>query len=151
MHARTYEAADLERLLPHRYPFLLVDRITVEVPGKRVRGTKRLTAGEWWSELHPEQAVPFTLVLEALAQTGGALIPDLGLDSDPAVAAVAYFMGADRVRMRRPPRVGDHLELTIDLLQWRRGICRTRGVAVVQSTGELVLSAELTTVIRRGV
>jgi 3-hydroxyacyl-[acyl-carrier-protein] dehydratase len=150
VHARTYEAVDLERLLPHRYPFLLVDRVEVLAPGERVRGTKRLTAGEWWSEQHPEQAVPFTLVLEALAQTGGALIPDLKVASGLDGPAVAYFMGADRVRMRRPPRVGDHLILTVELVQWRRGICRTRGVATVSDTGELVLSAELTTIVRRG-
>ena len=149
MPARIYEASDLERLLPHRYPFLLVDRVEVLVPGRRVRATKRLTAGEWWSERHPEQAVPFTLILEALAQTGGALIPDLDMGSGPPAPAVAYFMGADSVRMRRPPRVGDHLILTVDLVQWRRGICRTRGTATVSETGDLVLSATLKTIVRR--
>jgi 3-hydroxyacyl-[acyl-carrier-protein] dehydratase len=87
--------------------------------------------------------MPFNLVLEALAQSAGALIPDL---ADGAHGAVAYFMGADRVRFRRPVACGDELRLEITLLRWRRGICRTRGVASVE--GQVVVSAELSIAIR---
>lgn len=140
---RTYDAAALQSLLPHRYPFLLVDRIDVIEPGMRVVGFRRLTNGDWWIGEAGGRAMPFGLVLEALAQASGALIPDL---VDGASATVAYFMGADRVRQRRPAVTGDALDLDIKLLRWRRGLCRAKGVATVD--GALVLSAELTTVVR---
>ena len=140
---RTYDAAALQTLLPHRYPFLLVDRIEVVSPGQHVSGFRRLTTTDWWLGATPERAMPFSLILEALAQASGALIPDL---ADGAAGAVAYFMGADRVRHRRPAFSGEELKLDVSLLRWRRGLCRTRGVATVDGT--LVLSAELTTVVR---
>ncbi len=145
MSARVYDAVAIQALLPHRYPFLLVDRIEVAEPGRRVVGTKRLTGGEWWMARESWDPIPFTLVLEALAQTSGALIPDL---SPPAAGtgAIAYFMGADRIRFRRPGRIGDALRLEVSLRQWRRGVCRTRGVASVE--GVVVLTAELTTIVR---
>ncbi len=138
----------LQELLPHRYPFLLVDRIDVVEPARHVIGYKRITAGEWWMDgvvpgRDPAPAMPHTLVLEALAQTSGALVRDL---LDGAGSALAYFMGADRVRLRAPAAVGGELTLDVTLIKWRRGICRTRGVASV--AGVTVLSAELTTVVR---
>lgn len=141
---RSYDAAALQRLLPHRYPFLLVDRIDVQQPGQLVCGYRRLTRTDWWLGGH-DTAMPFSLVLEALAQTSGALIPDLA-DSSPG--AVAYFMGADRVRQRHQPVAGDLLQMEVSLLRWRRGLCRTRGVATVDGT--LVMSAELATMVRIG-
>jgi 3-hydroxymyristoyl/3-hydroxydecanoyl-(acyl carrier protein) dehydratase len=140
---RAYDARALESLLPHRYPFLLVDRIEVIEPGQRVVGSKRLTSTEWWTDAPAPIAMPFPLVLEALAQTGGALISDL---PGSTTGVVAYFLGADRVRYRRPVRAGDELRLDVSLRQWRRGVCRTRGVATVD--GQVVLTAELTTIVR---
>ena len=144
----TLDIGALQELLPHRYPFLLVDRIEVIEPARRVVGYKRITAGEWWMEgvvpsAGPVPAMPHTLVLEALAQTSGALVRDL---LDGAEGALAYFMGADRVRLRAPASVGEELTLDISLIKWRRGICRARGVASVD--GFTVVSAELTTVVR---
>ena len=75
--ARRYEGAALDSLLPHRYPFLLVDRIDVIETGKRVVGSKQLSGSEWCSNEPSMIAMPFCLVLDALAQTSGALIPDL--------------------------------------------------------------------------
>jgi 3-hydroxyacyl-[acyl-carrier-protein] dehydratase len=140
---RTYDAAALQALLPHRYPFLLVDRIDVVHPGQQVSGFRRLTNTDWWLGATAERAMPFSLVLEALAQASGALIPDL---ADGATGTVAYFMGADRVRQRRPALSGEELKLDVSLLRWRRGLCRTKGIATVD--GSLVLSAELTTMVR---
>lgn len=139
---RVYDARALEALLPHRYPFLLVDRVEVIEPGRRVVGTKRLTGGDWWmgSGAVP---MPFPLVLEALAQAGGTLIRDL---TQGTSAVIAYFLGADRVRYRRPARAGEELRLEVSLRQWRRGVCRTRGVATVNDA--VVLTAELTTIVR---
>ncbi len=145
---KTLDAGALQELLPHRYPFLLVDRIDVVEPGRHVIGYKRITASEWWMDgvapgVVPVPAMPHMLVLEALAQTSGALVRDL---LDGADRALAYFMGADRVRLRAPAAVGDELTLDVSLIRWRRGICRARGVASV--TGITVVSAELTTVVR---
>jgi 3-hydroxymyristoyl/3-hydroxydecanoyl-(acyl carrier protein) dehydratase len=141
----------IQALLPHRYPFLLVDRIDVVEAGKRVTGYKRVTGGEWWNDgasmagdaTPAMPAMPHSLILEALAQTSGALVRDL---LDGADNARAYFMAAHRVRIRRPAAAGDLLTFDLSLVSWRRGICRARGVASVD--GQTVLSAELTTVVR---
>ena len=143
MTPHSYDAQALQGLLPHRYPFLLVDRIDVVEPGKHVIGYKRLTTSEWWSETPTD--VPLPLVLESLAQTSGALVHDL---ANGMSGAVAYFMGADRVRFRRAARPGDELRLDVRLLVWRRGLCRTKGVATID--GARVVSAELTTIVRPG-
>ncbi len=142
------DAVAIQELLPHRYPFLLVDRIEVVEPGRRVVGYKRITIDEWWMEgLAPAAAglaeMPHTLVLEALAQTTGALVHDL---LDGADRALAYFMGVDRVRLRRRALAGDELRLDVELRQWRRWLCRARGRVTI--AGETVLSADLTTVVR---
>jgi 3-hydroxyacyl-[acyl-carrier-protein] dehydratase len=143
MTRRQYDAAALESLLPHRYPFLLVDRIDVIEPARRVVGFKRLSSSEWWSESQPD--IPLLLVLEALAQTSGALVREL---AGGAAGAVAYFMGANRVRFRHSARAGDDLRLDVRLTHWRRGLCKTHGIA---SVGErVVVTAELTTIVRPG-
>jgi 3-hydroxyacyl-[acyl-carrier-protein] dehydratase len=139
------DSAAIHALLGHRYPFLLVDRIVIEEAGRRVVGTKRISSGEWWCEGHDAGSIqfPFSLVVEAMAQTTGAIIRDL---IDGAEGAVPYFMGANHVRFRHRARAGDELTMALTLRQWRRGVCRTQGVATVD--GRLVASAELTTVIR---
>ena len=122
---------------------LLVDRIDVVEPGLHVVGTKLLSASEWWADAD-NVAFPFSLVIEALAQTTAGLIDGL---NESAGSTVAYFMAANRIRFRSEARVGDLLILDITLRQWRRGICRTRGV-VHLDTGALVATAELTTIVR---
>ena len=146
----------VQRLLAHRYPLLLVDRLEVLEPGARVRGFKRVTGGEWfalgarspeygaWSGT-PTLAMPPLLIVEALAQTSGALM--LGLLDRVGEGALAYFMGFDRVRSRAPALPGDELHMEVSLSQFRRGICRTRAVATL-SDGRLALAAQLTTVLR---
>lgn len=140
---RSYDAAAVQRLLAHRHPFLLVDRIDIIERGKRVIGVKQLTAGEWWSSPSPARPIPFPLVLEALAQTGAAILVDL---VDSAAGAVGYFMAAEHVRFRHSARAGDTLELDVTLRQWKRGICKTHGVATVD--GRVVATANLTTIVR---
>lgn len=138
----------ISALLAHQFPFLLVDRIEILQPGHRVRGLKQITIGEWWAEGRDHDRdvrFPFSLVIEAMAQTSAGLMRDL-----PGVAtdAIAYFMGVTHVRLRRAAQPGDELAMELTLRQWRRGLCRARGVATV---GErLVASAELTTIIRSG-
>lgn len=141
---RQYDARAVQRLLAHRYPFLLVDQIDVIVPGEYVIGAKRLTSIEWWASATPDRAFPFVLALEALAQTGGALLEGL---TEGAESAVGYFVSADHVRFRQQAYAGDTLRLEVRLRQWKRGICRTHGIASVD--GRVVTTAELTTVVRK--
>jgi 3-hydroxyacyl-[acyl-carrier-protein] dehydratase len=131
---------DVLGLLAHRYPFLLVDAIHVVEPGRRVVGTKRLTAGEW---VTGGGAVPGLLVVEALAQTAGGIL--LGL-LDDARGAVGYFAGMRRVRLRGAPVAGDTLRLAVELRSFRRGVAGLRGSADVE--GRVVATADFTAVVR---
>ncbi|MEO6444928.1 MAG: 3-hydroxyacyl-ACP dehydratase FabZ family protein [Gemmatimonadaceae bacterium] len=139
------EGDDLHELLPHRYPFLMVDRIRVVEAGRRVVGSKRVTADEWWCDpSNPAmRALPFSLVIEAMAQTSGALVRDV---ADDGGTAIGYFMGADRVRFRESAYPGDEVILEVVLRSWRRCICRTHAVASVE--GRIVATANLTTIVR---
>lgn len=144
MIGRSYDSADLYRLLAHRHPLLLVDRVDVIEPGRHVIGTKLLSAAEWWAQSDTAAPFPFALVLEALAQASGALIEGL---TDGAQGAIAFFMAAHHVRFRVPARAGDRLTLDVALLQWRRGVCRTRAVARLANES-VVATAQLTTIVR---
>ncbi len=147
---------DVLELLPHRYPFLLLDRITSVEPGKRATGVKRVTGGEWFfgeassfaasqtSMLPGGLTMPNSLIVEALAQLSAALLIDPRARAESPL--VGYFMGIDRVRYRGVARPGDEIQLGVELLRFRRGILRTRGVAHVD--GRRIVRAELTTVLR---
>lgn len=143
-------------LLPHRYPFLLLDRITVIEPGRRAEGVKLVTGGEWFFGESPyepslalhaadELSMPNGLVVEALAQLSAALLIDLRDGSSGPM--VGYFMAADRVRYRGVARPGDEVQLSVDLMRFRRGLLRTRGEARVD--GCRIVRAELTTILRQ--
>jgi 3-hydroxyacyl-[acyl-carrier-protein] dehydratase len=136
---------DVLDVLGHRYPFLLVDRLRVLEPGRRALGLKRVTAGDWWSEAAESGTweMPGMLVVEALAQTSAAVLVGL---LDGSSGAVGYFASADRVRFRSLPRVGDSLLMAVELVWYRRGVARLRGVASVE--GRLAVSATFTTVVR---
>jgi 3-hydroxyacyl-[acyl-carrier-protein] dehydratase len=129
-------------LLPHRYPFLLVDRVIALEPGRRAEGVKRVTGAEWFAGAG---AMPGGLIVEALAQLSAAVL--LGL-VDGASGALGYFLGIDRVRYRGVVRPGDELRLVVELRQFRRGICRTHGEAFVAA--RRIVRADLTTVLRPG-
>ena len=140
---------DVLDLLPHRFPFLLVDRITALDPGRRAEGLKRLTGGEWFLgeaslDPHPpaDPTMPNGLVVEALAQLSAAVL--IGL-VDNAAGAVGYFMGLDRVRYRGTARAGDDLRLGVELRQFRRGVCRLHGDAWVGD--RRIVRADLTIVV----
>ena len=140
---------DIFELLPHRFPFLLVDRITGLDPGRRAEGIKRVTGNEWFlgeATLDiappPDIGMPNGLVVEALAQLSAAVL--IGL-VDSASGAVGYFMGLDRVRYRGTVRAGDDLRLAVELRQFRRGVCRLHGDAWVGQ--RRVVRADLTIVV----
>ncbi len=136
---------DVLKVLGHRYPFLLVDRLRVVEPGRRSVGLKRVTGGDWWSEAAEGGAweMPGMLVIEALAQTSAGVLVGL---LDGSSGAIGYFASAERVRFRSLPRAGDSLVMRVELVWYRRGVARLRGVAYVE--GRVAASAEFTTVVR---
>ena len=127
----------LERM-PHRYPFLLIDRVVEIVPRKRIVAFKNVTFNEPFFPGHFPGApvMPGVLIIEAMAQAGAYLI----LDEIPDRASkLVYFTGIDDARFRRTVVPGDRLRLTLDVLQIRSRACRMKGVADVD--GETVAEA----------
>jgi 3-hydroxyacyl-[acyl-carrier-protein] dehydratase len=121
---------DIRRILPHRYPFLLVDRI-VELEAERIVGIKNVTVNEPFFNGHfPDFPVmPGVLIVEAMAQTAGALaMQTLGLG---AKSELVYFMTIDRARFRRPVRPGDVLRMPVKVLRRRGPVWRFEGQAFV--------------------
>jgi beta-hydroxyacyl-ACP dehydratase FabZ len=132
-------------ILPHRYPFLMIDRVVELEAGARVVCIKNVTANDWFFPGHypGHPVMPGMLILEAMAQTGGILIRSGRTDPNQFVA---YFTGADRVKFRRPVYAGDQLRIEASILQSRRSIFRFRAEARVD--GELTTEAEVTVAIR---
>lgn len=131
--------ADIKKILPHRYPFLLVDRI-VEVEGKeRIVGIKNVTGNEPFFVGHfPERPVmPGVLIIEALAQTAGVLM----INTPENLGKLAFFMGIEGAKFRKPVVPGDQLRLEISVLRWKKKIGKVRGRALVD--GRLVAEAIL--------
>jgi 3-hydroxyacyl-[acyl-carrier-protein] dehydratase len=139
------DAIDALGVLAHRYPFLLIDRLRVVEPGRRALGLKRVTGPEWFGVASDDQvrAMPGLLVVEALAQTSAGVL--LGLVEGSA-GAIGYFAAAQRVRFRTLPGAGDTLLCAVELVWFRRGVARLKGVATVD--GRLATSAEFTAVVR---
>ena len=114
---------EIRQYLPHRYPFLLVDRVVELNLGESIVGYKNLTVNEPYFDGHfPEQPVfPGVLLLEAMAQVSGIL----GLktmDKKPEDGSIYYFVGSDKLRFKRPAVPGDRLMLRSQVLSDRRGI-----------------------------
>lgn len=134
------DTAKIMEYLPHRYPMLLVDRITHFEAGRRIVGIKNVTINEPFFQGHypGHPIMPGVLIVEAMAQVGGLLLMD---SIERPEDKVVYFMSLDNVKWRRPVVPGDRLLFELELLQFRRGICRMRGEAFVD--GKLVAEAEL--------
>lgn len=126
--------------LPHRYPFLLVDRVLEMVPGKRVRGLKNVSINEPFFQGHfpGHPIMPGVLLIEAMAQCGGVLV--MSLMEQPETKLV-YFSSIDKARFRKPVLPGDQVEFELEVLKFRRSTCKMAGKAFV--AGELVAEAEL--------
>ncbi len=140
--------AEIERLLPHRYPFLLLDRIVEFEPRKRIVAIKNVTANEPFFQGHFPgfPIMPGVLVLEALAQAGALMI--LHEDAAPGERLI-YFTGVDGCRFRAPVVPGDQLRLEVEVLRFRSTAGRMQGRALVE--GRLAAEATLScAVVPRG-
>ena len=136
---------EIMKVLPHRYPFLLVDRVVELVPQKRVVGIKNVTINEPFFQGHfpGHPIMPGVLIVEAMAQVGGMLL--LGAIPDPE-SKVVYFTSLNNVKWRRPVKPGDQLRFELDMLQVRGMMCKMQGVAKVD--GEVVCEAEMAAMVR---
>ena len=134
--------------LPHRYPFLLVDRVLALDKGKAIKALKNVTINEPFFEGHfPHRPVmPGVLMLEALAQAAALLAFDT-LESSPTDDMVYYFAGIDGARFKRPVEPGDQLVLEVELLRMKAGIFKFKARALVE--GDLAVEAELTCAMRK--
>jgi beta-hydroxyacyl-ACP dehydratase FabZ len=136
----TQKINDILKILPHRYPFLLVDRILETDGSTRMVGLKNVTINEPFFQGHfPENPVmPGVLLVEALAQVGVMLL----LSGDPNRSSkLVYFSGIDNCRFRQPVVPGDQLRLEVTVLRQRERYFKMKGEALVN--GNLVAEAEL--------
>jgi 3-hydroxyacyl-[acyl-carrier-protein] dehydratase len=141
----TADVARLMQLLPHRYPFLLVDRIRDMVRDESAIGLKNVTINEPFFQGHfPRYPVmPGVLIIEALAQTAGALcVHNAGVTDIPQIV---YFMGIDKAKFRKPVVPGDQLHLHVKKLRSRGPVWRFYGEAKVND--QVVAEAEISAMI----
>lgn len=130
----------IKRILPHRYPFLFVDKIVELEPGKRIVGVKNVTINEEIFNGHfpGHPIMPGVLIMEALAQTGGIMLLD---GEENTEGKLVYFMAMDKVRFRKPVFPGAQLVFECELLRKRATSCKMYGKAYVD--GQVVAEAEL--------
>ena len=135
-----YDIQAIMNFLPHRYPFILVDRVVKLVPGEEVVALKNVTINEPFFQGHfrDRPVMPGVLLVEAMAQAGGLLV--LHTLGKEYAKRDFYFMGMDKVRFRKPVYPGDQLQIEVDLLRYRPSSCKMQGRAFV--AGELVCEAE---------
>ena len=137
----TADISRLMKLLPHRYPFMLVDRIFDMDRDESAVGLKNVTINEPFFQGHfPDFPVmPGVLIIEGLAQTAGALcVHSLGESYKPQLV---YFMGIDNAKFRKPVVPGDQLRFELEMIRLKGRICKMRGTAYVD--GEKVSEADL--------
>jgi 3-hydroxyacyl-[acyl-carrier-protein] dehydratase len=134
------DIGDILRSIPHRYPFLLVDRVLELEPGRRIVALKNVTINESFFRGHFPGApvMPGVLIVEAMAQSGAVLLLHDMPDRD---SNLVYFTGIDHARFRRTVRPGDQLRLTLEVLKLRARTCKMHGRAEVD--GSLAAEAEI--------
>ncbi len=136
----TFASEEIQKLLPHRYPFLLVDKIIDYVPGKKAVGVKNVTINEHYFQGHfpGRPLMPGVLIVEAMAQVGGIVLTQMS----SVEGGLFVFAGIDKVRFRRQVVPGDQLVMTVELL-WvkQRRFGKMQGRAEVD--GQLACEGEL--------
>lgn len=134
------EIEDIKAILPHRSPFLLLDRILELEPDRRVVGLKNVTSNERYFIAGPGgvPTLPASILTEAIAQAGAVLI----LCKPENRGRLVYFMGIDKVRYRRPVVAGDQVRLECEVLRMRSKVGSLRGRALVD--GKLACEGEMT-------
>jgi 3-hydroxyacyl-[acyl-carrier-protein] dehydratase len=133
---------EIREYLPHRYPFLLVDRVVELVPGQSIVAYKNVSVNEPFFNGHfPDAPVmPGVLILEAMAQAAG-ILGFRTMDKKPADGSIYYFVGADNLRFKRPVVPGDRLQLEAAVVSEKRGIWKFDCRATVD--GQLVSEASI--------
>jgi len=133
------DAEQIMQILPHRYPFLMVDRVT-RIDGNQITAEKNVTINEPYFQGHfpGHPIMPGVLQLEAMAQVAGILM----LKQADNAGKIAYFMSAEKVKWRKPVKPGDVLQIDIELLRARGKVAKARGVCTVR--GDVVSEAEIT-------
>ncbi len=129
-------------LLPHRYPFLLIDRILEFEAGKRIVGLKNVTMNEPFFQGHfpGHPIMPGVLLLEAMAQTGGVLAMK-SIPAEDVKKKVLYFMSIDKAKFRKPVIPGDQLRFEIDVIRQRSNVMSLKAQALVD--GAVVAESEM--------
>ena len=138
------DAVAIQRILPHRYPFLLVDRITEFVPGERIVGIKQVTIGEHFFQGHfpGTPVMPGVLIVEAMAQVGAVYALN---QIEGREQKLVLFSGIDNARFRRPVVPGDTLVLTVTPLRVGGRVQKMHGEAHVE--GQLAAEADIMSVV----
>jgi beta-hydroxyacyl-ACP dehydratase FabZ len=140
----TLDIRRIQEVLPHRYPFLLIDRIVEVEPRERIVGIKNVTMNEPFFQGHfpGNPVMPGVLILEAMGQAAAVLFLD---EMDALKGRFVYFAGADKVRFRRPVVPGDQLRCEVEVLRVRSKSCQVFARATVD--GELAAEATLFSVL----
>lgn len=143
---KIYTIEEIMELLPHRYPFLLVDRLEVEEPGVKGIGLKNVTMNEEFFQGHfpGNPVMPGVLQIEAMAQTAGALVLTSMEDVKDKKVGV-FFMSIDGVKFRKPVKPGDQLRMHVEKIKERGRVFVFRGVSMVDD--KVVSEAEFTAMI----
>ncbi len=137
---KTFEIQEIMSFLPHRYPFILVDRILDVIPEKEVVALKNVTINEPFFQGHfpGTPIMPGVLIIEAMAQAGGVLAYESV--PDKMKGSLIYFMGIDKVKFRKPVVPGDQLVINVKILKLRKTAVKMSGTATVND--KLVAEAE---------
>lgn len=132
---------EIMKLLPHRYPFIMIDRILELTPGVKIIALKNVTINEPFFQGHfPENPImPGVLIIEAMGQAGAVLAAE-SLDRETH-GLLIYFMGMDKVKFRKPVTPGDQLKLEMQFIKQRRNVFKMSGIAYVDEN--VVAQAEL--------